>query len=355
MSKAKEPTDTLRIIDANLNRTGEGLRVIEEIARMLLNNKDISARLKTLRHELVHTSPAFQGYLVESRDASADVGRDTEVAGEDKTKDMESVLVANSRRVQESLRVLEEMAKTTGVGADLDADRFKQARFELYSLEQEILFLLSRQEKVKLLNGLYVVVDGQWLQGHSHLEIVRQAIRGGARTIQFREKTMKKKDLIPLACQIREICGENGVLFIVNDHLDVALATDADGLHIGQDDLPVSIARRLLRRGQLLGCSAATVEEARVAQAEGADYLGVGAIFPTSSKAGIDIIGPGKLREIRNAVHLPLVAIGGITVENVAEVMAAGATAAAVISAVAGAASPEKAAREIVKRIEAKQ
>jgi thiamine-phosphate pyrophosphorylase len=355
MAESTGPTDTFRIIDANLNRTGEGLRVIEEIARMLLNNRDISSRLKTLRHELVRTSPAFQKHLIESRNATTDVGRDTEVTGEEKVKDIESILVANSRRAQESLRVLEEMAKVTGVIADLDTDRLKQARFELYSLEQEILFLLSRQEKMKLLSGLYVVVDGQWLQGRSHLEIVRQVIRGGVRTIQLREKTMKKNDLIPLACQIREICSENDVLFIVNDHLDIALASDADGLHIGQNDLPVATARRLLRRGQLLGCSAATVEEARTAQAEGADYLGVGAIFPTSSKSDIDVVGINRLREIKSAVNIPLVAIGGITVENVVEIMAAGAAAAAVISAVAAVASPEKAARELVKRIEAKQ
>jgi thiamine-phosphate pyrophosphorylase len=355
MAESPRFPEFLRIIDANLNRAGEGLRVIEDIARMVLNNRDISARLKTLRHGLVRTGPAFQESLIESRNSSADVGRDTEVTGEERAKDMESVLVANSRRVQESLRVLEELTKTAGITADLDSDRFKQIRFELYSLEQEILFLLSRQEKLKLLTGLYVIVDGQWLNGHSHLEIARQAIRGGARTIQLREKTMKKKDLMALALQMREVCSESGVLFIINDHLDVTLASDADGLHIGRDDLPVSTARRLLRRGQLLGYSAATVEEAKVAQAEGADYLGVGAIFPTSSKADIAVIGPGRLREIKNAVNIPLVAIGGITADNVASVMAADATAAAVISAVAGAASPEEAAREIVKRIEAKQ
>ncbi len=345
----------LRIIDENLNRAGEGLRVIEDIARMILNNRDISARLKTLRHGLVRTSPSLQEALIESRDSVTDVGQDTDVAGEVVAKDMSSVLIANTRRVQESFRVLEEMVKVAETNFEIKSDMFRQARFELYSLEQELFFLLSRQEKLKLLTGLYVVVDGQWLYGRSHLDITRMAIKGGARTIQLREKSMMKKDLIPLAIEIREICSENSVLFIMNDFLDVTLASDADGLHVGQEDLPVSSARRLLRRGQLLGCSVSTVKEARAAQANGADYLGVGAMFPTSSKTGISIIGLDRLREIKNAVSIPLVAIGGITADNVSEVIAVGAVAAAVISAVARAPSPEKSAREIVERIEAKQ
>jgi thiamine-phosphate pyrophosphorylase len=164
---------------------------------------------------------------------------------------------------------------------------------------------------------------------------------------------MKKNDLVTLALRVREICNEYQVLFIVDDYLDVALASDADGLHIGGDDIPLPAARRLLRQSQLLGFSVSTVDEARRAQSEGADYLGVGAIFPTSSKDGVPVIGPDRLREIKDAVDIPLVAIGGITAENVADVIAAGAAAAAVISALAAAASPEEAAREIVKKIEA--
>ena len=131
--------ETLRIIDANLNRSGEGLRVLEDIARMALNDVAVSARLKTLRHGVVRTSASFERMLLESRDSEGDVGRDTEVASEEKTKDLQSVLVANSRRVQESLRVLEELAKTPEIAPYLDSERFKQARFALYTLEKELL------------------------------------------------------------------------------------------------------------------------------------------------------------------------------------------------------------------------
>jgi thiamine-phosphate pyrophosphorylase len=142
-----EQDSALRIIDANLNRTAEGLRVIEDIARLVLNDPAVSAELKAVRHVLVQTGTAFQLQLVRSRDAAADVGRDTEVAGETGVRDLHSVLVANSRRVQESLRVLEEMAKLSGVSDSLSSEKFKQARFRLYTVEKEMLASLSERDK----------------------------------------------------------------------------------------------------------------------------------------------------------------------------------------------------------------
>ncbi len=142
------------------------------------------------------------------------------------------------------------------------------------------------------------------------------------------------------------------VLFIVNDYLDIALAVDADGLHVGQDDLPARVARRLLPIGKVLGCSVTTVEQAVAAQSEGADYVAASAIYPTASKETVEIVGLETLRQIRKAVTLPLVAIGGINENNAAEVMAAGADSVAIISAILGAESPEKAAREIIAKIE---
>ena len=146
---------------------------------------------------------------------------------------------------------------------------------------------------------------------------------------------------------------------MVNDYLDIALAADADGLHVGQDDLPVSVARKLLPLGKILGCSTITVEQATKAQSEGADYIAVGAMYPTSSKTSTTtpakVVGLERLRQIRQAISLPLVAIGGITRDNAAEVIAAGADAVAVISAVVGAASPQEAARQIAAKFEAQK
>ncbi len=347
---------TLRVIDANLNRVGEGLRLLEEIARFLLNDAALTQELKTMRHELIIGDASFQQQLLQSRDSEGDVGIALEVPGEEKERELPMVLVANSRRVQESLRTLEELAKVPGVSGKLDSEKFKQARFNLYTIEQKLLSRLRRQDKLKHISGLYVIIDTQMLRERSHLEVARQVIRGGARTIQLRDKVQSRKKLLSIAEQLRILCAENKVLFIVNDYLDIALATDADGLHLGQDDLPIRVARKLLPWDKIVGCSTTTVEQAMEAQSEGADYIAVGAIYPTSSKITTTtparVVGLETLRQVRQAVTLPLVAIGGITKDNAPEVIAAGADSVAVISAVLGAESPEEASRQIADRLE---
>ncbi len=343
---------TLRIIDANLNRLGEGLRLLEEIARLLLNDAALTQQLKTMRHELIIGDSSFQQQLLQSRDSKGDVGIDIEVPGEEKERELPMVLVANARRVQESLRTLEELAKVPGTAARLDSEKFKQARFNLYTIEQKLLSKLLRQDKLKHISGLYVIIDTQALKGRHHVELASQAIHGGARTIQLRDKVQSKEKLLSVAQQLRTLCTEHDVLFIVNDYLDIALATDADGLHLGQDDLPVKVARKLLPLGKILGCSTTTVEQAITAQSEGADYIAVGSIYPTSSKETARVVGLERLRQIRQAISLPLVAIGGITKDNAADVIAAGADSVAVISAIVGAASPEEATRQIVDILE---
>ena len=345
-------SETLRIIDANLNRAAEGLRVLEDIARLGLNDAVMSERLKTLRHQLTHTSPDLQNALVSARAADADVGRDTQVAGESKDRDLAAAVIGNSRRAQESLRVLEEMAPASGGSGELSTDRFRQARFAVYTIEQELLTRLTRQDKVKAVAGLYAVLDMEALGGRDPVEVSRQVIRGGASVLQLRDKRPSRQELFEVAVRLRQLCAEHSVLFIVNDYLDIALASDADGLHVGQDDLPAVVVRRRLPLGKLLGVSVMTVEEARQAQADGADYLGVGAIYATPSKEVPGVVGPGRLTEIKQAVPLPLVAIGGINVERVPEVIRAGASGVAVISAILGVASPEAAARSIVTAIE---
>jgi thiamine-phosphate diphosphorylase len=154
---------------------------------------------------------------------------------------------------------------------------------------------------------------------------------------------------------LRDVCAGYNVLFIVNDSLEVALASDADGLHVGQDDLPVAAARRWLPVDKILGASARTLDEARTAHSEGADYLGVGAIFPTTTKDAAGATGTDILKEIKKALDLPLVAIGGIHKNNLKAVMKAGADAAAVIRAVMGADDVEKATRQLVQIIEGAQ
>jgi thiamine-phosphate diphosphorylase len=185
---------------------------------------------------------------------------------------------------------------------------------------------------------VYVITGASHSRGRGHVQVVSEAIRGGADVIQLREKDLSSRDLVEAGRQLRRLTREAGVLFIVNDRVDVALAVDADGVHVGQDDMPADIVRRLIGPDKILGVSAATPEEALRAKADGADYLGVGAIYATSTKADAGAAtGPARLGEIRRAVDLPLVAIGGLNVHNAAEAVSHGADGVAVISAVVGA------------------
>lgn len=343
---------TLRIIDANLNRLGEGLRFLEDVCRLLLNDTALTQQLKNMRHDTIRGEWSLHQQLLQARDSEGDVGIDLAVPGEQKQRELPITIVANARRVQESLRVMEELAKIPGI--TLDSEKFKQARFALYTIEKTLLSKLLRRDKINKLPGLYVIIDTMVLKGRGHLEVTSQAIRGGANTIQLRDKAHSKKELLPIAQQLRNLCAEHDVLFIMNDYLDLAMAVDADGLHLGQDDLPLRVARQLLPMDKILGGSARTIEQATTAQSEGADYIAVGSMFPTTSKETAVVVGLERLRRIRQAVPLPMVAIGGINQENVAQVLAAGADSVAVINAVLGAEDVEEASRQIADKFEVK-
>jgi thiamine-phosphate pyrophosphorylase len=341
-----------RIIDANLNRASEGLHLLEELARLMLDDAELARQLKTMRHEIVRGGLTFNKELIQSRDSEGDVGVDIEVPGEG-GKELPIMVVANARRVQEALRILEELAKIPGTTPKLEPDKFKKARFDLYSLEQKLLSRLMRRDKIERLAGLYAILDSQKLGKRGHLEVAEKLIRGGARAIQLRHKLDDKSELLVIAQKLKELCSENGVLFIVNDYLDIALAVGADGLHLGQEDLPVKEARRLLPIDMIVGVSVNTVKQAKAAEGGGADYIGVGSMYSTSSKETARVVGPERLREVRGAVSVPLVAIGGIDKDNAGEVAAAGADGVAVISAILGAKSIEEASRQLIKAFEA--
>ena len=184
---------------------------------------------------------------------------------------------------------------------------------------------------------LYVITDQEIARGVPHAEIARRVVRGGADAVQLRGKDLSSRELLASACEIREITKEAGVFFIVNDWIDVAIASGADGVHLGQDDLPVRDAKRIAPPGFIIGASVGCVEAAVAAESSGAGYLALSPTFPTTSK---NDAGPGHglgvLHTICSSVTIPVVAIGGITARNVPEVIAAGAEGVAVISAVVG-------------------
>ena len=200
---------------------------------------------------------------------------------------------------------------------------------------------------------LYVILDRAAAGGRDLRPLLDAVLEGGCRLVQLRDKTMPLNDLYPAARALRRRCREAGCLFIVNDRVDLALALEADGVHVGQDDLPAREARRLLRPGMILGVSTHDESQARRARDDGADYVAVGSMFPTGSKSGFRLVGPDLVRRVRPEIQVPLVAIGGITLDNVAEVIRAGADAVAVISAVCAAADPAAASRRFLETIRA--
>lgn len=332
-----------RIIDANINRASEGLRLLEDVARFILNDAGLSQQLKAMRHSLVEETKSLCVKLLSQRDAEQDVGHphpiplpsremgmDIEASS---LQDLPGVITANAKRVAESLRVIEELAKLPETSPMLNSTKFEQLRFSLYSLEQRLTSRILRQDKVKQLAGLYVILDRQALAGRDELEIAEQVIQGGAKIIQLRDKQSSKAELLPIAQKLKALCDKSGILFIINDYLDLVLAVDADGVHIGQRDLPLPIIRKELPIDKIIGCSVRTVSQAIKAQNEGADYIAVGSIFPTPTKKDATVVGVNRLKQIRQVVTSPLLAIGGINEDNIGEVMAAGADSVAVISA----------------------
>jgi len=201
--------------------------------------------------------------------------------------------------------------------------------------------------------SLYVVLDRGAARGRDLLELLDAAVAGGCRMVQLREKEWPSGRLLPEAERLRARCAAADVTFIVNDRVDLALAVGADGVHLGQEDLPARVARPLLRPGMILGVSTHGVEQARAAQADGADYVAVGSMFATPTKADFQLVGPDLLRKLRGEIRVPLVGIGGITHDNVQEVVRAGADGVAVISAVCAAGDPRAASERFLTLIRA--
>jgi len=184
---------------------------------------------------------------------------------------------------------------------------------------------------------LYVITDERFHPGRDLLTVMEEALQGGADVIQLRDKTGTKREILRKAKALRALTKKYGALFIVNDHIDVALAAEADGVHLGQDDLPLAEARRIMGHNRIIGISTHSIEEAREAERGGADYIGVGPVFPTKTKA--DVVNPVSVSYVRQAaaeIRIPFVAIGGIKLHNVDEVLSAGATRICAVSEIVG-------------------
>ena len=225
----------------------------------------------------------------------------------------------------------------------------------LRDLAQQVESALAtgvRRERASRVAGLYVIIDPELTRGRDVLDVAAAALSGGASALQLRDKVHDKGDQLPVARKLRRLCQEHGASFIVNDHADLAAACGAHGLHVGQHDLPVPEARRVLYPTQFLGTSNALLREAQASIQEQVDYVAVGSMYSTGSKASTRPAGIRGLRQVRDQVSdVPLIAIGGITLENINPVLEAGADGICVIGAVCLAEDPEEAARRLVARI----
>ena len=195
--------------------------------------------------------------------------------------------------------------------------------------------------------SLYLVTDNSENE-EKFLKTIQDAILGGVSVVQIREKTAETLEFYNLALKVKEITAIYNVPLIINDRVDVALAIDADGVHVGQSDMPCDITRKLIGENKILGVSAATIEEAKKAEKDGADYIGTGAIFPTATKDDAPSVTKKDLTDIANSINIPVVAIGGITIENAKELKDTGIAGLSVVSAIMGAENPKKASEKLL-------
>jgi thiamine-phosphate pyrophosphorylase len=346
------PSISLRLVDANLNRASEGLRVLEDLARFVINDAALTRELKAARHELARLVQPLDTQLLSWRDSATDVGRESTLHAGVRERDLLVVVRANAKRAEESLRVIEELARLPELGARINSGEIERLRYATYDIEKRLAGRVLRGELAAGLRGLYVIVDREASGGRALNDVAREAIAGGASVIQLRDKVGGRGEVYRSALQLNALCCESGVLFVMNDYADVAVAVGAAALHVGQEDLPLEVARRLLPIDTMVGVSCHSMEDVRRAQEEGADYIAVGSVFPTLQKENPVVVGVEFVRRARQQVPgMPLVAIGGIALANAAQVVAAGADAIAVIGAVVGQPDVSRAARELVSEI----
>ena len=195
--------------------------------------------------------------------------------------------------------------------------------------------------------SVYLVTDHRNKTDEEFLRIIEEAIKGGTSIVQLREKTASTKDFYQLALKVKEITSKYDVPLLINDRIDIAIAVDSEGVHIGQDDMPADIARKIIGEDKILGVSASTVEEAKKAEIDGADYIGSGAVFPTATKDDADSVSKEELKEIVDSIDIPVVAIGGITLENAGTLKDTGIAGFSVVSAIMSADDPKEASQKL--------
>jgi len=337
-----------RLIDANFNRAREAIRVLEDAARFILDDAPLTERAKGLRHDLtaaVRSLPQADRMIV-FRDTPADVGTAITHDAEQHRAGTLTVVDAAAGRLTEALRALAEYGKLLDPAV---AERIEQIRYAAYDLHKALTLRLRPKATWQRVR-LYVLITEELCSG-DWLEVARAAIEGGADCLQLREKHLSDAELLRRARKLADLCHAHGVLCIVNDRPDIARLAGADGVHLGQDDLPVREARKVVGPDAIIGKSTHNLDQALAAAAESPDYIAVGPMFASATKPQEHIAGPATLGEVTEKLNLPVVAIGGITPENLEQVLQAGAKCVAVCQAVIAQPDPAAAAAAFKEKL----
>jgi thiamine-phosphate pyrophosphorylase len=349
----------LRIIDANANRAAEGLRAVEDYCRFVLDDRHLTERIKWLRHVLAESLEPVEGCeRAAARDTPGDVGTTITTAAGSSRPSLDQIASANSERVKQALRAIEEYAKLAFPEV---ASRVEALRYQWYMLEKAWCTTAESRERLAAAR-LYVLIDGGPSEC-AYVERVQELIAAGVHALQLRDKRLDDRTLVTRARLLRRVMEEGSgfrdqgsaergqrsevrgqkseigrqeadhspliphhslPLLIINDRPDIAVLARADGVHVGQEELPVADVRKIVGPEMLIGVSTHTIEQARQAVLDGANYIGCGPTFPSGTKRFDHFPGLAFLRQVAAEISLPAFAIGGITWQNLGEVLAAG-------------------------------
>jgi thiamine-phosphate pyrophosphorylase len=338
-----EHMDTARVLDAAANRAREGLRVVEDYCRFVLDDIFLTGELKQIRHDLAAALASLPAHmLLEARDTQHDVGTHVSLPSEQHRQSPLDVAAANLKRLQEALRSLEEFGKVHSAAL---SSAVEQMRYRVYTLERAIVIGASTRDRMHtallqvLLSASSCLSSVEWT--------IKEAVAGGADLIQLREKGTDDNELLRRAREARRWTHEAGGLFIVNDRPDVARLVEADGVHLGQEDFPVHEARRIVGPDAIIGVSTHNIGQVRQAVRDGATYIGVGPAFPSGTKTFAELPGLEFVRAALAETTLPAFVIGGVNAATIGEAVAAGAKRVAVSQAVARSETPRAAAMQL--------
>jgi thiamine-phosphate pyrophosphorylase len=342
--------NVLRILDANFNRAREALRVVEDYARFALDDGALCGDLKRLRHDLAAVTERWVAEAILTRDTPGDVGTGIRTDREFERADVAAVVTAAGKRLGEALRTIEEYLKTV---SPADAAAVELCRYRFYDMELRVGRTLRPAERFGRV-GLYVLITESVCR-RPWLEVAEAAIDGGADCVQLREKELEGGELLRRSRALVALCRRRNVLCVINDRADVAVLSDADGVHVGQGDRPATEARTIVGPGKIVGVSTHNLDQARQAAADGADYVGVGPVFRSATKAREILPGLAFARDVAENLRIPAVAIAGITEANVDDVLATGIRAVAITAAVAAADDPRGAAGRLKAKVAARR